>query len=180
MKRISLISLSLIASLSGACSSQSDQSAPEPEQKAAPRKSVSQALSSVTLQEVPVSADVQLAAGSQATVRAFQIQVAEGGSSAVADVMPVALQQAVSELGKGWQVNSERDADETRTALKFAEGLMPAIEAQVGTGEAFSSGYYYSWQPAGLDRCAHGDFYGVVFPQAGKVFTVELAGTTDC
>jgi len=180
MKRNSLISLAVIAVLSSACSSQSDQSPPESTPQASPRKRVSQALEGVSLVEVPVSPAVQAAVGSQATVRAFQIQVAEGGSSAVADVMPVALQQAVSELGKGWQVNSERDADETRTALKFAEGLMPAIEAQVGTGEAFSSGYYYSWQPAGLDRCAHGDFYGVVFPQAGKVFTVELAGTTDC
>lgn len=180
MKRISLISLPLVAILSGACSSQSDQSPPEPEPQAAPRKSVSQALSSVSLTEVPVSAAVQAAAGSQATVRAFQLQVSEGGSASVADVMPVALERGASSLSKGWQADPERNTEETRTALKFAEGVLPAIEAEVGTGEAFSSGYYHSWEAAGLDRCNHGDFYGVVFPQAGKVFTLEVAGTTDC
>jgi len=180
MKRISLISLTLIATLSGACSSQSDQAPPESEKQATPRKSVSQALGGVALQEVPVSAEVQAAAGSQATVRAFQIQLSEGGSASLADVMPVALERGVSDLSKGWQADPERNAEETRATLKFLEGVLPAIEAQVGTGEAFGSGYYHSWQPAGFDRCNHGDFYGVLFPQAGKVFTIEVAGTTDC
>jgi hypothetical protein len=180
MKRISLISLTLIATLSSACSSQSDQSPPESEQQAAPRKSVSQALGGVALAEVPVSAAVQAAAGGLATVRAFQIQVSEGGSASVADVMPVALQRGVSDLSKGWQADPERNTEDTRAALKFLEGVVPAIEAEVGTGEAFSSGYYHSWEAAGLDRCNHGDFYGLVFPEAGKVFTIEVAGTTEC
>jgi len=178
MKRISLISLTLVATLSGACSSQSDQSPPE--QQVAPRKSVSQALTGVSLTEVSISQTLRATVGSQAIVRAFQIQLSEGASASVANVMPVALDRGVSDLSKGWQVDPERNAEETRTALKFLEGVLPAIEAEVGTGEAFSSGYYHSWQPAGLDRCNHGDFYGVVFPQAGKVFTLEVAGTTDC
>ncbi|HEX8704569.1 MAG TPA: hypothetical protein VF815_37400 [Myxococcaceae bacterium] len=180
MKRISLISLTLIASLSGACSSQSDQSAPEPEQKVAPRKSVSQALTGVTLQEVPVSAAIQEAVAGQATVRAFQIQVPEGGSVSVADVMPVALQSAAADLSKDWQQNPERNVEQTHVALKFLEGVLPAMEAQVGTDEEPTSGYYHSFETAELDRCNHGDFYGVVFPQAGKLFTIEVAGTTDC
>jgi hypothetical protein len=178
MKRISLISLTLVAILSGACSSQSDQNPPE--EQSTPRKSVSQALNGVSLEEVPVSAAVQAAAGGQVTVRAFQIQLFEGGSASVADVMPAALQHGASDLSKGWQADPERNAEETRTALKFAEGVLPAIEAEVGTGEVFSSGYFHSWEAAGFDQCNHGDFYGVVFPQAGKVFTIEVAGTTEC
>ena len=65
-------------------------------------------------------------------------------------------------------------------ALKYLEGVVPAIEAEVGTGEQFRSGYYHWWQSAWFDRCNHGDFYGVVFPQAGKVFILEVAGTTEC
>jgi hypothetical protein len=145
-----------------------------------PRKSVSQALNGVSLEEVPVSAAVQAAAGGQATVRVFQIQLSEGGSASVADVMPAALQRGASDLSKGWQADPERNAEETRAALKFAEGVLPAIEAEVGTGEALSSGYFHSWEAAGFDQCKHGDFYGVVFPQAGKVFTIEVAGTTEC
>jgi hypothetical protein len=178
MKRISLISLTLIATLSGACSSQSEQNPPE--QQSAPRKRVSQALTGVSLEEVAVPTAVREAAGSQVTVRAFQIQLSEGGSASVADVMPVALERGASDLTKGWQADPERDADETRTALKFAEGVLPAIEAELGTGEAFSSGYYHSWEAAGFDQCNHGGFYGVLFPQSGKVFTIEVAGTTEC
>jgi hypothetical protein len=180
MKPIPLISLTLIATLSGACSSPSDPSAPEAAEQAAPRKKVSQALGGVTLVEVAVSPAVQAAAGNQAVVRAFQLQVSEGGSASVAEVMPVALQQAASNASKPWRADPERNAEETRTALKYLEAVVPAIEAEVGTGEAFRSGYYHSWEAAGFERCNHGDFYGLVFPQAGKVFTIEAAGTTEC
>jgi hypothetical protein len=180
MKRISLISLTLAATLSVACSSQSDQSAPESVEQAGPRKKVSQALGGITLVEVPVSAEVQAAAGSQATVRAFQIQAAEGSRVSVAEVMPAALQHGASDLSKAWQADPERNMEETRAALKYLESVVPAIEAEVGTGEAFRSGYYHSWEQATFDRCHHRDFYGVLFPQAGKVFTIEAMGDTDC
>lgn len=180
MKRNSLISLAAVAILSGACSSQSDQSPPESAQEAGPRKSVSQALEGVSLVEVPVSPAVQAAVGSQATVRAFQIQAAQGATASVAEVMPVALHRAASDLSKDWKVDPERNAEDTRTALKYLEAVVPAIEAEVGTGEALRSGYYHSWENVAFDRCHHRDFYGLVFPQAGKVFTLETRGDTDC
>lgn len=180
MKRISLISLTLIATLSSACSSQSDQAPPESEKQAKPRKSVSQALSGVTLEELAVSPEVQAIVGDQAIVRAFQIQVPEGGSVSVAEVMPVALQSAASNLAKNWQADPELTVEETHLALKPLEGVLKAIEAQVGTGEEPNAGYYHSFENVGLDACDHGDFYGVVFPQAGKLFTVEIAGTIGC
>jgi hypothetical protein len=180
MKRNSLISLAVIAVLSSACSSQSDQSPPESTPQASPRKSVSQALEGANLVEIPVSPAVQAAVGNQATVRAFQIQASGGVSVSVATVMPSALHRAASDLTKDWRADPERNAEDTRTALKYLEGVVQAIEAEVGTGEAFSSGYYHSWENMAFDRCHHRDFYGLVFPQAGKVFTLEARGDTDC
>jgi hypothetical protein len=58
--------------------------------------------------------------------------------------------------------------------------VVPAIEAEVSTSEAYRSGSYHSWEPASFERCHHRDFYGMVFLQAGKVFTVEAAGETEC
>lgn len=180
MKRNSLISLAVIAALSGACSAQSDQAPPETTQQGTPRKSVSQALEGLSLVEIPVSPALQAAVGSQATVRAFQIQASEGVSASVGSVMPAALERAASDLSKDWRANPERNAEDTRTALKYLEAVVPAIEAEVGTGEAFGSGYYHSWENVAFDRCHHRDFYGLVFPQAGKVFTLEATGDTDC
>src|SRR5687768_12582220 len=108
MKRNSLISLAVIAVLSSACSSQSDQNPPESTPQASPRKSVSQALEGASLVELPVSAAVQAAVGSQATVRAFQIQPSEGVSASVATVMPSALRHAASDLSKNWRADPER------------------------------------------------------------------------
>jgi hypothetical protein len=178
MKRLPLISMTLLATLGVACSSPSDSSAPEAVEQVAPRKQVSQALSTVTLVEVPVSAAVQAAAGSEATVRAFEIQAAPGASFTVADVMPVALQQGASDLSKDWKVLPERNKEETREALRYLESLVPAIEAELGASVEYSSGYYHSWEAAGFELCHHRDFYGVV--AGDKVFTIEGSGNVGC
>lgn len=180
MKRFPLISLTLLATLGVACSSPSDQNPPEPTEQAAPRKRVSQALEGLTLVEVPVSAAVLAAAGEQATVRAFEIQASPGVSVTVADVMAAAHQQGASDLSKDWKADTERNKEETQAALRYLESVVPTIEAEVSTSEEYRSGYSHAFEPAAFERCSHRDFYGLVFLEAGKVFTLEAAGETEC
>ena len=112
MKRISLISLTLIATLSGRCSSPSDQSPPE--QQVAPRKSVSQALTGVSLTESPVGetlASHRREPGHRPRVSDSALRGSQclggrrdaGGAGA-----------GVSDRSKGWQVDPERNQPRRR------------------------------------------------------------------
>lgn len=181
MKRLLLLPLSLVATLGFGCSNPSQDDAPAPTQQTAVKKRT-QALgdSRVTLQEVAVSEAVRAAAGSQATVRAFQIVSAEEGVT-VAEIASAAHVVGASDAANlPWQAEAERGKDDTRRALKYLDALMPAIEAEVGTGEEYGSGYQHWFQASGEDVCNHGDAYSLVFKQAGRVYVVEAAGATEC
>jgi hypothetical protein len=180
MKRLPLLSLSLVAALGVGCSSPSQQDAPEPTGQMQLKKRT-QALVGVTLQEVPVSAEIQAATEGEATVRAFRIQVAEGLSPSVEELVTAALEEGGSDvINLPWQAGLERNRDETRAALKYLNTLVPAIEAQVGTGEQYRSGYRHWFQMTAPDVCSHGDFYGLVFREAGLVFVIEATGSASC
>ena len=79
-----------------------------------------------------------------------------------------------------WETGLERGKDETRAALKYLNALVPAIEAEVGTGEEYQSGYQHWVQMSAQDLCNHGDFYGLVFKDAGRVFVIEASGAAEC
>lgn len=181
MKRLLLLPLSLVATLGFGCSQPSQEDAPAPTQKTQVKKRT-QALSDgrVSLEEVAVSEAVQAAAGSQATVRAFQIVSAAEGVT-VAELAAAAHQVGASDAANlPWQAEAERGKDDTRRLLKYLDALVPAIEAEVGTGEEYSSGYQHWFQTSGEDVCSHGDAYSVVFQQAGRVFVIEASGATEC
>lgn len=180
MKRLPLLSLSLVAALGVGCSNPSPQDAPAPTGQLQVKKRT-QALAGVTLQEIPVSAEVLAATEGEATVKAFRIQVAEGLSPSDEELVTAALEEGGSDaMNLPWQVGLGRDREETRAALKYLNALVPAIEAQVGTGEQYRSGYRHWFQMTGQDVCSHGDFYGLVFREAGLVFVIEATGSASC
>lgn len=180
MKRLPLLSLSLVATLGVGCSSPSPQDAPAPtEQQQMKRRT--QAVTGVTLQEVPVSPEVLAAADGEATVRAYRIAVSEGTSVSLEELVTSALEEGGSDaMNLPWQVGPGRNREETRAALKYLDTLVQAIEAQVGTGEPYHSGYRHWFQTTAQDVCSHGDFYGLVFREAGLVFVIEATGSTSC
>lgn len=182
MKRLPLLSLSLVATLGAGCSNPSPQDAPPPTATAPMQvKARTQALTGVTLHEEPVAPEVAAATGGEATVRAFRFEVAEGVSPSVEELVTAALEEAGSDVvNLPWQVGIERDREETRGALKYLNALVPAIEAQVGTGEEYRSGYRHWFQTTAPDICGHGDFYGLVFKEAGRVFVIEATGSAEC
>lgn len=178
MTRLPLLSLSLVAALVG-CSNPSPQDAPTPTEQLQTKRRT-QALMGVTLREEPVSADVQAAAGEMATVRAYRFEVAEGIAPSVEELVTAALEENADTVNLPWEAGLERDQEETRAALKFVEALAPAIEAQVGTGEQYRSGYRHWFQATAPDVCGHGDFYGLVFREAGLLFVIEATGNAEC
>jgi hypothetical protein len=183
MKRFPLLALPLVATLGVACSSPSQEGAPASTEQARPRRRL-QAVQNFTLVETAVSAQVQAAAGTQATVRAFHLEGATG-EVLITDLMLVALDQGSTDPLKNWQQDPEhpvRNVEETREALKYLDTLLPTLEAEVGTGEAYVSGYSNWWErdQTLVDTCRHGDFYVLLFRQAGKVFVIEAAGSTEC
>jgi hypothetical protein len=180
MKRLPLLSLSLVAALGVACSSPSQQDSPAPTQPMQMKKRT-QALTGVTLQSVEVGEAVQAAAGGEVTVHAFRFEMAEGTSASVEELVQAALEEGGAETANlPWEVGFERDQEETRVALKHVSALVDAIEAQVGTGEQYRSGYRHWFQQASEDVCSHGDFYGLVFQEAKLVFVIEAAGNAEC
>jgi hypothetical protein len=180
MKRLPLLSLFLIATLGVGCSKSSQEDAPAPTEQMQVKKHT-QALTGITLQEVPVSAEVLAAAGEGTTVRAFHIEAAEGVSASVEELVTAALEEGGSDpVNLPWQAGVERDREETRLALKYLEELVPTIEAQVGTDEEYRSGYRHWMMQTAQDFCGHGDFYGLVFQQAGMLFIIEATGGTEC
>jgi hypothetical protein len=180
MKRLPLLSLSLVAALGVGCSSPSQQDAPEPTQQMQMKKRT-QALTGVTLQRVEVSEAVQAAAGGEVIVHAFRFEVAEGTSATVEELVTAALEEGGPDTANlPWEVGLERDQEETRVALKYVSALVDAIEAQVGTGEQYRSGYRHWFQQTSEDVCSHGDFYGMVFQETGLMFVIEAAGNTEC
>lgn len=179
MKRLPLLSLSLVvASLGVGCSSPSQENAPAPTAQTQIKRR-SQALSAVTLREVEPGAEVLAAAGENARVRAFEIESAEGEYTAD-DVVAAALQQGASDLSLPWQPSLAKNREETRTTLRYLETLLPAIEASVGTDEEYSTGYFHWFQARAEDTCGLGDLYVPVFTGARKVFVIEATGTTEC
>jgi hypothetical protein len=181
MKRLPLLSLSLVATLGVGCSNPSQEDAPAPTQQVQAKKRT-QALSNsrVALQEVPVSAAVQAAAAGQATVRAFRIGSSEQGVSLGEITAAAHLAGASDPADLPWELGAERGRQETRAALKYLDALVPAIEAEVGTGEVYSSGYQHWFQRSAQDLCNHGDFYSLVFKEAGLVFVIEASGDAEC
>jgi hypothetical protein len=181
MKRLPLLSLSLVATFGIGCSNPSQEDAPAPTAQVQTKKRT-QALgnSRVTLEEIPVSASVQAAAAGEATVRAFRIVSSEEGAT-VGDIVAAAhLAGASDPANLPWQSGLERGKDETRAALKYLNALVPTIEAEVGTGEAYRSGYQHWFQMSAQDLCNHGDFYSLVFKEAGLVFVIEASGAAEC
>jgi len=180
MKRLPLLSLSMVVALGIGCSNPSQEDAPAPTQQVQVKKR-KQALSSrVTLEEVPVSAALQAAAGGEATVRAYRIVSSEADVT-VAEIVTAAHSVGASDPESlPWQAGEERGKEETRAALKYLNALVPAIEAEVGTGEAYTSGYEHWFQMTAQDLCSHGDFYGLVFKEAGRVFVIEASGSAEC
>lgn len=180
MKRLLLLSLSMVAALGVGCSSPSQQDAPAPTQQIQMKKRT-QALTGVTLQGVEVSEAVLAAAGGEVAVHAYRFEVAEGTSASVEDLVTAALEEVGADtVNLPWEVGLERDQEETRVALKFVSALVDAIEAQVGTGEQYRSGYRHWFQQTSEDICSHGDFYVLVFQEAGLVFAIEAAGNAEC
>jgi hypothetical protein len=181
MKRLPLLSLSLVATLGVGCSNPSQEDAPAPTQQVQVKKRT-QALSSgrVTLEEVPVSAAVLAAAEGHATVRTFRIVASEAGVSVGEIAAAAHLAGASDPANLPWELGPERGQEETREALKYLSALVPAIEAEVGTGEVYSSGYEHWFQMSGQDFCNHGDFYSLVFKEAGLVFVIEASGGAEC
>ena len=178
MKRLPLLSLSLVAALGVGCSNPPPQD-PPPAPMAVKKRT--QALTGVTLHEEPVPTEVIAAAGGEATVRAFRFEVVEGITPMVDELVTAALEEGGSDaVNLPWQVGIERDREETRGALKYLNQLVPAIEAQVGTGEQYRSGYRHWFQMTAPDVCDHGDFYGLVFREAGRVFVIEATGRAEC
>lgn len=179
MKRLPLLSLSLLVTLGVGCSSQSQDNAPAPTAKTQLKKR-SQALTNVGLTEIPVSPAVQAAAGAGATVRAFEITSADGTFTRD-DVVAAALDQGASDpVNLPWQAGVTRDRLETLSTLRYLNELMPTIEADVGTGEEYQSGYYHWFQQRAEDSCGLGDLYVPVFEQSRKVYVIEATGTTEC
>ncbi|MDY7228293.1 hypothetical protein [Hyalangium rubrum] len=179
MTRFSLLALTLAATLGVACSKEAQENAPA---QATSLKKASQAVGDTSLVEVPVSAEVLAAAGENATVRAFQF-APSAGELAFADVVPMAFEVGASDLSKPWERDSEhpeRSMEDTQSALRFLDPLVPTIETQVGTSEAYRSGYYHWWQVSTDDFCHHADLHILVFPEARQVFTIEAAGGTEC
>jgi len=181
MKRLPLLSLTLVATLGVGCSNPSQEDAPAPTQQVQVKKRT-QALSTsrVTLEEVPVSAAVQAAAEGAATVRAFRIAASEEGVSLGEIVAAAHLAGASDPANLPWELGPERDPEETRAALKYLNTLVPTIEAEVGTGEVYSSGDEHWFQTTAQDFCNHGDFYSLVFKEAGLVFVIEASGGAEC
>lgn len=181
MKRLLLLPLSLVATLGVGCSNSSSEDAPQPTQQPQAKKRT-QALSTdrVTLEEVAVSEAVLTAAGSEATVRAFRI-VSSAEDITMGELSSAAHVAGASDVANlPWQVEAERGQSDTRRALKYLNALVPAIEAEVGTGEDYNSGYQHWFQTVGEDLCNHGDFYSLVFKQTGMVFVIEASGATEC
>ncbi|KFE69463.1 hypothetical protein [Hyalangium minutum] len=181
MKRLLLLPFSLVATLGFGCSNSSSGDAPQPTQQVQVKKRT-QALSTdrVTLEEVAVSEAVLTAAGSEASVRAFRI-VSSAEDITMGELASAAHVVGASEVANlPWQVEAERGQDDTRRALKYLDALVPAIEAEVGTGEDYNSGYQHWFQTVGEDLCNHGDFYSLVFKQTGLVFVIEASGATEC
>jgi hypothetical protein len=180
MMRLPLLSLTLVAALGVGCSSPSPQDALAPTQQMQMKKRT-QALTGVTLQRVEVSEAVLAAAGGEVSVRAYRFEVAEGTSASVEDLVQAAFEEEGTDtVSLPWEVGLERDQDETRVALKYVSALVEAIEAQVGTGEQYRSGYRHWFQQTSEDVCSHGDFYGLVFQEAGLVFVIEATGNAEC
>lgn len=180
MKSFPLLSLSLLATLGVGCSNSPQQDTQAPTQQIQMKKRT-QALTGVTLHEVPVSEAVQAAAGGEVTVRSFQFVLAEGASASVDELVQAALEESGSDtVNLPWQVGLERDHDETHVALKYVSALVDAIEAQVGTNEQFRSGYRHWFQQTTEDVCSHGDFHGLVFQEARLIFVIEGTGNADC
>ena len=180
MKRL-LLPLSLVATLGFGCSNPAQEDAPEPTQQTQVKKRT-QALGTprVNLEEVAVSEAVRTAAGSEATVRAFRIVSSEEGVTVAEIVSAAHLAGASVPANLPWELGQERGKDETRRALKYMNALVPAIEAAVGSGEEYQSGYKHWFQDSGQDLCNHGDFYSLVFKQAGLVYVIEASGATEC
>ena len=190
MKSLPLLSLSLMATLGVGCSNPAQESAPAPTQQAQIKKRT-QALGAVSLREVPVSPAVLTAAGEDARVRSFEID-AEEGSYTVEEVAQVALQQGVTDpVTLPWQVGVERDREETRTSLRYLNGVVPAIEAELGAEVEYRTGYYHWFRPITEESCHFGDALFLTFPgvageepsgvaRPGKVFVIETEGTTEC
>lgn len=181
MKRLLLLPLSLVATLGFGCSNPSQGDAPTPTQQTQVKKRT-QALSDsrVRLEEVEVSAAVREAAGSEATVRAFRIVSAEEGVTEGELTAAAHLSGASDPANLPWQAEEARNKEDTRRALKYLNTLVSAIEAEVGTDEEYNSGYQHWFQTSGEDLCNHGDFYSLVFKQAGLVFVIEASGATEC
>lgn len=180
MKRLPLLSLSLVATLGVACSNPSQEDAPAPTQQVQLKKRTQALSSRVTLEEIPVSAAVQAAAEGQATVRAFRITASEEGVSVGEVVAAARVVGASDPANLPWVAGPERSPESTRAALKYLNALVPVIEAEVGTGEAYSSGSEHWFQMSAQDFCNHGDFYGLLFKQAGLVFVIEASGGAEC
>ncbi|HYH97908.1 hypothetical protein [Hyalangium sp.] len=179
MKRLPLLTLSLVGMLSVGCSKPIEGDAPTPTEQRQVKKRT-QALGGVTLQEVPVSAAVLAAAEGQVTVRVFQIGASEEALSLGA-VLAAAHQQGASDpVSLPWELGLERDHEETHLALKYLNELVPTIEAEVGTGEEYHSGSYHWFRMTTPEFCNHGEFHGLYFEQAGLMVVIEDEGGAEC
>jgi hypothetical protein len=179
MNRLPLLSLSLVVTLGVACSNPSQENTPAPTQQTQLKKR-SQAIRGITLTEDPVSAEVQAAAGGRAVVRSFRIDSSEG-EYAVQDVVTTAFELGASDpVNRPWEMGAERDQEETRGALRYLDGLVTAIETEMGPDAAYTSDYYHWFQNTTQDACDLGDFYGLVFPGLNKVYIIEAQGNTEC
>ncbi|WP_224242697.1 hypothetical protein [Hyalangium gracile] len=141
-------------------------------------KKRTQALSTVALREVPVSAEIQQAAAGHATVRAFEIETPEGEFTPE-ELMAAVLQQGASDaVNLPWQAGVGRSREETRTSLQYLDQVIPAIEAEMGAEQEYSTGNFHWFRTKTEDTCDHGDLYIPSFPR--KVFVIEATGTTEC
>lgn len=176
MNRLPLLSLSLVVTLGVGCSNPSQEDAPAPTQQLKKR---SQSIQGIALTEEPVSAEVQAAAG-HSTVRTFRVESTQG-TYAVQDVVTTAFELGASDpVNRPWELGVERDQEETRAALRYLDGLVEAIETEMGPAASYRSGYYHWFQRMTLDACDHGDFYGLVFEGSNKVYIIEATGNTEC
>jgi hypothetical protein len=180
MKHLPLLSLSLVAALVVGCSKPADEGAPEPTQ-ATSLKRRTQKLEGVSLVELSLSPEVAAAIGEGMRVRAYQVELGGQAAPSLAELAGAGLEKGASDpAGLPWELKEEQDAEATRVALKFAEGLLPAIEAQVGTGEAPRAAHHHWWTEMLVGSCGYGDFYSVYFQQSGKLFVIEISGQTAC
>ncbi|WP_224360941.1 hypothetical protein [Hyalangium versicolor] len=178
MKRFPLLSLSLVVGLGVGCSNPAQESAPTPTQHSQVKKRTQALEGSVALREIPVSAAVLAAAEGNATVRAFSIESTPGEYTAD-EAMAAAFQQGVSDPANlPWHADVARSREETRTSLRYVEGLIPTIEAELGADADYTTGYYHFFRPQTEENCELGDAYEML--SGTTIYVLEFRGTTEC